>query len=111
MPSHPKADTCIRIDRLKYWRDISYDKLSLTNKIKLDKVIQDLEFGADAYVDESVLPALFTRNSASVEQPEVGELFTDQLVTWIKKGFVLGNFYTFLLITLYNTLLTMSFPD
>ena len=42
-------------------------------------------------VDESLLPALFTRNSTSVESQEVGELFTDQLVSWIKKDFVLGN--------------------
>ena len=92
MPEVPKAQTCIKIDRLKYWRDISYDKLPLPHKLKLDKVIQDLEYGADACVDESLLPPLFTKNSPSVEEPEVGVLFTDQLVSWLKKGFVLGNF-------------------
>ena len=48
MPSVPKAQTSINIDRLKYWRDISYSRLPLPHKLKLDKVIQDLEYGADA---------------------------------------------------------------
>ena len=60
MPSHPKATTCIRLDRLKYWRDISQDKLSIEHRVKVDKVIQDLEFGADAQECKSLLTLFHT---------------------------------------------------
>ena len=55
MPPIPKATTCIRVDRLKYWRDIAQDKLSVEHKVKVDKVIQDLELGADAQDCKSLL--------------------------------------------------------
>ena len=93
MPAVPKAETCVNIPAFEHWRDISFDKLNVEQRNLLHKVILDLKFGADAQVDMSKLPALQARNSRSIEMPDVGELFTDQLVSWIKAGFVLGKFY------------------
>ena len=53
------------------------------------KVISDLRFGASAY-QKSPLPPVNTVNAKSAA--ENGQVLTDLIVTWIKKGFVAGPF-------------------
>ena len=57
-------------------------------------MIDNLRYGADTLVDESVLRPMTDENSKSMFLPHVGKHYTDQLATMIKKKFVCGPFDT-----------------
>jgi hypothetical protein len=63
--------------------------LSLDQKIRAERVAQDLNAGS-AVPFSSVLPATRIPNNSSVS--EHGEEFTDTLAWWIRKGYVAGPF-------------------
>ena len=58
------------------------------------RTIDNLRFGADALVDETLLKPMTDENSKSMHSPIVGKYYTDQLATMIKKKFVCGPFET-----------------
>ena len=60
--------------------------------MEVEQVLDILKQGADAHVSEDQLPPMVANNSKELLQPEVGELYTDQLATFIKKGHVAGPF-------------------
>jgi len=64
-------------------------ELPLAQKLLADKVIYELKHGVDALQTKHI-PGDIIANSGSVL--EHGQLFTDTLAHWIKKGFVAGPF-------------------
>ena len=66
-------------------------KMAKTELRRAKKILKDLQHGAEAY-QKSDLPPITTRNSSSAY--ENGEILTDTIGTWIKKGFVAGPFET-----------------
>ncbi len=51
-----------------------------------------MKHGADAYVNEKLLPGVTVKNSASIMEPKVAQLFTDQLASYMKMNFIAGPF-------------------
>ena len=65
------------------------DLMTASELKRAKKVISDLRLGASAY-QKSPLPPVNTVNAKSAV--ENGQVLTDTIVTWIKKGFVAGPF-------------------
>ena len=63
------------------------DLMTASELKRAKKVISDLRFGASAY-QKSPLPPVNTVNAKSAA--ENGQVLTDTIVTWIKKGLWLG---------------------
>lgn len=72
-------------------KSIQY-KMSPEEIILAELVINNLYYGADSYVDESLLPGVEVANSPCMVKPEIAPIFTDQLVTFMKEGFIAGPF-------------------
>jgi len=87
MPSQPSS--VINVQRLAALIQDQKKALSLDQKIRADRVIQDLQSGS-AVPFSVTLPAVRTPNNSSVV--EHGEEFTDTLAWWIRKGYVAGPF-------------------
>ena len=66
-------------------------RMSRTEVKRAEKVLMDLEVGADSY-QKCPLPPLNSVNSVSAT--ENGILLTDTIASWVKKGFVAGPFDT-----------------
>ena len=64
-------------------------EMTITEKKRADKALSDLTNGAEAY-QMSALPPMNSVNAKSAI--ENGELLTDTIATWVKKGFVAGPF-------------------
>jgi len=80
-----------KLDTRKFSELIESHKPYLTaSQVKrADKVLSDMEGGAEAY-QKSVLPELSTLNTSSAY--EWGELLTDKIASWVKEGYVKGPF-------------------
>ena len=63
--------------------------MSKTELKRAEKVVRDLKEGTSAY-QKCSLPPIKTVNSKSAY--ENGEMLTDTIATWVKKGFVAGPF-------------------
>ena len=83
------AETMIDIDALE--RRIGGARCGMTASEyrRASKTVKDLRFGAGAY-QKSELPPIRTVNAKSAY--DNGELLTDTIATWVKKGFVVGPF-------------------
>ena len=64
--------------------------LSPTELKRAKRILSDLRTGAEAYQKSPPLPPITVLNSESCFK--YGQLLTDKLVSWIKKGFVAGPF-------------------
>jgi len=84
-----EANTPINIPNLEFLVKKYSEKLTIAERNRAWKVIQDLKYGADSYQDKK-LPALATQNSQSTF--ENGEFLTDKIATWVIEKFVAGPF-------------------
>ena len=66
-------------------------KMAKTELKRAKKILKDLQHGAEAFQIAS-LPPMSTKNSTSAY--ENGEILTDTIASWVKKGFVAGPFET-----------------
>ena len=86
-----EATTRVNVGAMKKHIESCRGKMSQSETRRAERVIRDLEKGADAC--QSVqLPPLCTANAQSAY--ENGALLTDTIATWVKKGFVAGPFET-----------------
>ena len=85
-----KAETTLNIKNFRKEISRNESKMSNSEKRRAEKVINDLETGASAYQKEPALPPITVQNAKSAV--EYGELLTDKIASWIKKGFVAGPF-------------------
>ena len=84
-----KAETAVLTDVFAELIEKSKDKMTNCEYRRARKVISDLTLGAESYQLDS-LPPLITANAKSAL--EHGQLLTDTIATWVKKGFVAGPF-------------------
>ena len=84
-----RAETVIDIVTLEEKINSVKDKMTRNELKRAEKVVKDLREGASAY-QKSSLPPIKTANSKSAY--ENGEMLTDTIATWVKKGFVAGPF-------------------
>ena len=68
------------------------DEFTPDVQAQMIKCQADLLFGADSLVDFDKVQPLYDPNSKSLFKPKVGSLFTDQLVSLVKKKYVSGPF-------------------
>ena len=84
-----RAETSVNISAFTEEVNNVRAKMIMTEKKRADRAISDLTNGAEAYQ----MLALPPMNSVNVKSAvENGELLTDTIATWIKKGFVAGPF-------------------
>ena len=84
-----RAETSVNISAFTEEVNNVRAKMTITEKKRADRAISDLTNGVEAY-QMSALPPMNSVNAKSAV--ENGELLTDTIVTWIKKGFVAGPF-------------------
>jgi hypothetical protein len=87
LPSHPNS--VLNHVRLRGIIDSQYNLLSFGQRVRSDRIIQDLENGAAAPF-RSELPGARNPNTPSVVSH--GEEFTDTLAWWVRCGYVAGPF-------------------
>ena len=83
------AEKMIDIDALERRIGEARCKMTASEYRRATKTVKDLRFGAGAY-QKSELPPIRTVNAKSAY--DNGELLTDTIATWVKKGFVVGPF-------------------
>ena len=86
-----QAETAINIDKFNKGIEEVKGKMTASELKRATKVLDDLRSGADAY-QRSPLPPVNTFNAKTAY--ENGQILTDTIATWIKKGFVAGPFYS-----------------
>ena len=86
-----QAETAINIDKFNKGIEEVKGKMTASELKRATKVLDDLRSGADAY-QRSLLPPVNTFNVKTAY--ENGQILTDTIATWIKKGFVAGPFYS-----------------
>lgn len=69
-----------------------YDRFDEMQVHNITRTIENMRYGADALIDETLLGDLDDDNSKSVLLPDVAQFYTDQLATMVKKGYVCGPF-------------------
>ena len=84
-----QAETAINIDKFNKGIEEVKGKMTASDLKRATKVLDDLRSGADAY-QRSPLPPVNTFNAKTAY--ENGQILTDTIATWIKKGFVAGPF-------------------
>ena len=84
-----EAATKINVRKLEEYVENVKGNITISELRRAKKVILDLKHGAEAYQKED-LPPIRTRNAESAF--EHGEALTDEIATWIKKGYVAGPF-------------------
>ena len=84
-----RAETSVNISAFSEEVNNVRSKMTITEKKRADRAISDLTNGTEAY-HMSALPPMNSVNAKSAV--ENGELLTDTIATWIKKGFVAGPF-------------------
>ena len=84
-----RAETSVNISAFAEEVNSVREEMTITEKRRADKALSDLANGADAY-QMAALPPMNSVNAKSAI--ENGELLTDTIATWIKKGFVAGPF-------------------
>jgi hypothetical protein len=87
LPTQPAS--VINVQRLAALIHDHRNSLPFDQRIRADRVVNDLQYGS-AVPFSVVLPAARTPNNSSVV--EHGEEFTDTLAWWIRKGYVAGPF-------------------
>ena len=86
-----KPETVINVDNLEIAINEAAGVMTKSELRRARRVVYDLKNGADAY-QKTKLPPCSVKNAASAFN--YGELMTDKIGTWIKKGFVSGPFIT-----------------
>ena len=84
-----QAETAINIDKFNKGIEEVKEKMTASELKRANKVLDDLRSGADAY-QRSLLPLVNTFNAKTAY--ENGQILTDTIATWIKKGCVAGSF-------------------
>ena len=85
------AETKVNVTSLKKKIQSAKNKMSRTEFNRAKRLLRNLQHGADAF-QRSPLPPISTRNAASTGT--YGQILTDTIATWIKKGYVAGPFDT-----------------
>ena len=83
------AETIIDIDMLERKIVEARSGMTASEYRRAVKTVKDLRCGAEAY-QKSELPPIRTVNAKSAY--DNGEMLTDTIATWVKKGFVAGPF-------------------
>ncbi len=92
-PSRPlpkEPQTPVDISSLRDLLEICSPNFTASEKIRASTLLEELSHGVDAH-QLHPLPAATIPNSGSVLAH--GEIFTDNLANWIRKGFVAGPFH------------------
>ena len=84
-----RAETSVNISAFAEEVNSVRAEMTITEKKRADKALSDLTNGAEAY-QMTALPPMNSVNAKSAI--ENGELLTDTIATWVKKGFVAGPF-------------------
>ena len=82
-----RAETSVNISAFAEEVNSVRAEMTITEKKRADKALSDLTNGAEAY-QMTALPPMNSVNAKSAI--ENGELLTDTIATWVKKGFVAG---------------------
>ena len=85
-----RAETKLNVKNLEKEVGKNEPKMSRTELRRARKLIRDLRKGADAYQKMPALPPMTASNAKSAY--ENGQMLTDKIASWIKKGFVAGPF-------------------
>ena len=83
------AETTVNVNAFEEEIELVKNFMTSTELRRAGKVIEDLRQGAEAF-QKTELPPVNTVNAKSAL--ENGEVLTDTIATWIKKGFVAGPF-------------------
>ena len=83
------AETTLNIEAFEKKIEEVRCKMTASEARRASKIVKDLKRGAESY-QKGPLPPIRTENAKSAY--EHGELLTDTIATWIKKGFVAGPF-------------------
>ena len=83
------AETAIDIGAFEKKIEEVSSKMTALEARRASKIVRDLKNGANSY-QKGPLPPIKTANAKSAY--EHGELLTDTIATWIRKGFVAGPF-------------------
>ena len=83
------VETPINVGKLESLVEENSKKLTSSQLLRAAKCIRSLREGASSY-QKGPLPSIFQKNAPSAEK--YGELMTDTIASWVKKGFVSGPF-------------------
>ena len=86
-----RAETKVNVTSLKKKILPAKNKMSRTEFNRAKRLIKNLQNGAESF-QRSPLPPISTKNAASTNT--YGQILTDTIATWVKKGFVAGPFDT-----------------
>ena len=85
------AETKVNVTSLKKKILSAKNKMSRTEFNRAKRLLRNLQHGAESF-QRSPLPPISTRNAASTST--YGQILTDTIATWVKKGFIAGPFDT-----------------